>query len=427
MYQYLYLNHIIKSKEIIKGLEDYQMEGQSNDQTDDQADDLKTILAFRGPIEKTKCLTAYDPSFDDDLTHESLNRYLLKKAVVSDKREIHTQTNDHESAQKSGHMVLNLNWLEANITEDQDLISLLRDLLKVKPLKYKVAIMGLGDVGATVALGLKLLGGDVISELCLWDLNPKQAERQAIELNQILVNPDLLVKSISMDQLFDGDVFVFCASKYVPKVGEQVADVRMAQLSQNAPLVSQYLSLARQKAFKGLFCIVSDPVDLLCKAAFESNLIDPQGFQLMPEQIRGYGLGVMYARAKYYGGSEFKKGRAFGPHGKDLVIANDIEDYREDVSLALTQEVVTANLKVRDLGFKPYIAPAISSGAFSIVKTLEGDWHESAVFLGGSFWGCRNRWGAYGSELEELVVPLDLYQRMRKAYERLETLWTQYT
>ena len=59
---------------------------------------------------------------------------------------------------------------------------------------------------------------------------------------------------------------------------------------------------------------------------------------LRPEQIQGYGLGVMNARAAYYAKKDSKysdfltQGRAFGPHGQDLVIANSILRYDDVLS-----------------------------------------------------------------------------------------------
>ena len=50
--------------------------------------------------------------------------------------------------------------------------------------------------------------------------------------------------------------------------------------------------------------MVSDPVDPLCKAAFLASSKNEQGeldyMGLAPEQVKGYGLGVMNARALFY-------------------------------------------------------------------------------------------------------------------------------
>ena len=49
---------------------------------------------------------------------------------------------------------------------------------------------------------------------------------------------------------------------------------------------------------------MSDPVDPLAKAAYLASNTDKNGVfdqkGLRPEQIQGYGLGVMNARAAYY-------------------------------------------------------------------------------------------------------------------------------
>lgn len=83
------------------------------------------------------------------------------------------------------------------------------------------------------------------------------------------------------------------------------------------------------------------------------------------------------------------EGRAFGPHGNDLVIANSIEHYDDALSKELTELTITANLKTRALGFKPYIAPALSSGTISLLLTLQGKWHYSSNYLGGVYLGAK--------------------------------------
>ena len=385
---------------------------------------METMLLFEAPKHLSKAVTAVDSQFSFSLRHEQIERFLPKE------KQLETETDSSLAFMSSLpedwrlyiKSALNLKWFKEN-----DLESLLKSFpvsngKTKRHKKYHVTLMGLGDVGSTLAMGLKLLGGECIASLKIWDMNPKQAKRWEIELNQILSNPEIKVTCIEKEALFDGDVFLFCASKGVPPVGERVEDVRMMQLAANAELLSEYVKLAADKAFKGLFCIISDPVDLLCKVAFETNLSHCGGV-LKPEQIRGYGLGVMFARAVYYGGEAFKHGRVFGPHGKDLVVANAIDRYDDVLSQKLTKQVVNANLAVRDLGYKPYVAPALSSGAYSIINTLMGEWHESAVFLGGHYFGCRNRLTSYGTEIETVYPDRLLYHRMATAYERLGVLW----
>lgn len=301
------------------------------------------------------------------------------------------------------------------------------------PAKKRVNVLAIGDVGSMLLTGLHLLGGDVISEIGICDISDQVTARWEFEENQIAYPwaYDALpeVRVVKPEELFDCDVFVFVASKGIPPVGSGVKDVRMYQFENNSKIIGHYARMAREKNFKGLFCAVSDPVDPLAKTAFlesnknEAGELDYMG--LLPEQIQGYGLGVMNARAAYYAKRDerFKQflteGRSFGPHGQDLVIADSIEHYNDELSKELTELVVTANLKMRALGYKPFVAPAFSSGAISILLTLRGEWHCGSVFLGGVYMGVKNRYTANGLETECLPLPAALYDRLVFAADNL--------
>jgi hypothetical protein len=203
----------------------------------------------------------------------------------------------------------------------------------------------------------------------------------------------------------------------------------MAQFEANSRIAAEYAKKARKAGFAGIFGVVSDPVDLLCKTVFlesnraENGVLDFCG--LAAEQVRGFGLGVMYARAAYYaakspGGARFlEEGRAFGPHGEGLVIANSIGNYNDALSLELTEKAKKANLYVRQQGYKPYVAPALSSGSLSVMALIKGKWHYSSTFLGGVYMGCLNRLGRCGTEIETNRLPAPLYERIKTTYERL--------
>lgn len=305
-----------------------------------------------------------------------------------------------------------------------------------RPEKVRVNLLALGDVGSTLLLGLRLMGGDVISSIGICDLREGVAQRWEFELNQIqLPGPyDALppVEIVSPEQLFDGDVFLFCASRFVPDTAVKTGDVRMAQYRLNRELAALYAQKARQARYRGLFCVVSDPVDPLCRAVLtESNRapsgeMDYQG--LFSHQIRGFGLGVMNARAAYYArkdprfASFLTEGRSFGPHGEDLVIANSIRNYDDALSRQLTERTVHANLQMREMGFKPYIAPALSSGALSLLLCLRGQWHCSSTYLDGVFMGARNRVLPTGTELERLPLPRQLQDRLQITMDRLRAI-----
>ena len=307
--------------------------------------------------------------------------------------------------------------------------------LQPSPKKKRVNVLAIGDVGSTLLMGLKLLGGDVIDSIGICDLSDQITARWEFELGQIALpwNYDAMteVEVIPPEKLFDGDLFVFVASKGIPPVGSQVQDVRMAQFQANAGIVKHYARMAREAHYQGLWCAVSDPVDPLAKTAYlESNKDEDgawDGKGLRPEQVQGFGLGVMNARAAYFAkrdprlASFLTEGRSFGPHGTGLFIANSIQNYDEAVSQELTHLTVTANLKMREMGFKPYVAPALSSGALSILLTLRGEWHCGSVFLDGIYMGVKNRYTPAGVETELLPhIPDPLFGHIREAAEELK-------
>lgn len=290
----------------------------------------------------------------------------------------------------------------------------------------RVTLVGLGDVGGTLLTALKLIGAP-LSEISIFDPNEALCRRYELELNQVLYRSTPRVRICPPDELFDCDLFLFTASRGVPPPDSAVADVRMAQFAANRKLVAHYAKKAREASFGGLFCQISDPVDPLSRVAFlESNRDENGTFDaagLLPEQVCGFGLGVMAARAAYYAekmGLDFGRGRVYGPHGAELIVANDPLHYDDALSRRLTCATVEANLRVRELGFKPYIAPALSSAALSILRMIEGEEFCGAIPLGRAYFGCRCRMTPFGVQTvrEELAKPL--CARLEAAYRRLE-------
>jgi len=302
--------------------------------------------------------------------------------------------------------------------------------------RQRVHILALGDVGSTILMALKLLGGEHISAIGICDVNEKALQRWEFEMNQVTYpwEYDRLppVEIVPREEIFRCDVFCFAASRGIPPVGAAVEDVRMAQFAANRELVESYARQARQDGFHGLFAVISDPVDPLAKAALLSSNLDENGqydgMGLLPEQIQGFGLGVMNARAAYYARKEkrfasfLQEGRAFGPHGRGLVIANSVEHYDDALSRELTALALGANLKMRELGFKPYAAPALSSAALSLLLAMEGAWHYSSVFLGGVYLGVKNRFTPYGVETETLPLPDALFERLQETERELRSI-----
>ena len=107
--------------------------------------------------------------------------------------------------------------------------------------RVRVNLLALGDVGSTLLMGLRLLGGDVIDSIGICDVRENVPQRWEMELNQI-VSPEgerlPPVEIVSPEEVFDGDVFLFCASRFVPDTSVTSGDVRMAQYQVNRELMA---------------------------------------------------------------------------------------------------------------------------------------------------------------------------------------------
>ncbi len=299
------------------------------------------------------------------------------------------------------------------------------------PGRYEVHLLGLGDVGKNLAIGLRLLGAACISRIGLWDLDETRAQYMARELNQIVLpeGSARLPKAVAISErdLCNCHVLIFAASKSVPPVDDSCGpekDVRMVQLLSNAELVKGYVDQCREQNFTGNFFVVSDPVDPLCKIA-----LDAFDGALGRNHIAGFGLGVMYARAGYHASDPedfWENGRVYGPHGKGLVAVNSWKNYHSGESAGITRAAVTENLTIRGMGFKPNIAPAFSSGAISIVEMLQGHWHYSSVYFGdndtGAFLGIRNKLCPQGRMVEDIALPEEVFSMIASSYHELKNL-----
>ncbi len=298
--------------------------------------------------------------------------------------------------------------------------------------KVKITLAGLGDVGGTALIGLALLGGDVIESIGIYDLSQNKCQRWEMEMNQIY-GPSCTgrmpqIKIISEEEIFCCDVFVFCVAKGVPGIEQKKIDVRMAQFDVNRKIVSYYAKMAADREYQGLFAVVSDPVDLLAREALYASRSGKK--PLLPQQIQGCGLGVMNARAVYHARKDdrfseyLEEGRVFGPHGKGLIAANslDAERYDDAISCELSQLVITSNLKMREIGYKPYIAPALSSAVLTILQIITGKWNYSSCYLNGIYFGARNRTTLRGIQWEISPLPESLFDRLRESYHNLEMI-----
>ncbi len=304
--------------------------------------------------------------------------------------------------------------------------------------KWRVNIVGLGDVGSNLLVGLKLLGGDYISEIGVYSTKPNVMQRYEMELNQVysidedspLSTRKPMVKVVEKEKVMDCDMFIFCASSRISAFDATMNHDNTQQFTANKEILRKYINKARNTHFKGVFAIVSDPVEPLCKAAYLMSNTDEEGNLdykgLLPEQIQGFGLGLMYARALYYAeknnlATNFRKnGRVYGVHGKGLVVADDIENYNEEKSDELAEMSIDSRMMVRELGFKPYIAPALSSGAIPIIDRIAGKYSYNSIYIDGVYFGIKNRAILSGIEIERIKMNDTLFNKAKHTHDMLK-------
>ena len=173
--------------------------------------------------------------------------------------------------------------------------------------KKRVNILAIGDVGSTLLTGLKLLGGDVISSIGICDLSDQITARWEFEMGQISLPWDYRAFPKWRSFPWKSCLTAMCSSCGLPGhpagglPGEGRAHGPVRKQRRHCEAVRPHGTGGR---LPGAVVAVSDPVDPLAKTAYlesnrdENGVWDGKG--LRPEQIQGFGLGVMNARAAYF-------------------------------------------------------------------------------------------------------------------------------
>jgi len=299
-----------------------------------------------------------------------------------------------------------------------------------------VALAGLGRVGGVAAtmLAASPVRTSGIRELRIHDADAPNQQRWALELGSIASwrarEPRPEVRAARVGELFDGcDAFLFAPAVGVPPLGSE-GDVRLVQFEPNRAILRPYLDAARAAGFTGLFLIVSDPVEGLAQAALHDSNLDARGrFDgrgLAPERIAGLGLGVMWARALAearrggFADAVAAHGAAFGPHSAEVLAFDDVRSPDAERSARLTRAARECNLRVRELGFLPYVGPGVSSVALALPRLFAGRETPASVLTGGIYFGmpARCEWAALPSP-RRMAAPVwcaidELHARMRE-------------
>ena len=270
---------------------------------------------------------------------------------------------------------------------------------------FVLGISGLGRVGGLAASALAAMDAvrTRVGTLLIHDCDGDNLERMRQELAAVTSWRGAVglprVEAVALPEMLARcDAFVFAAACAVPPLGAP-GDVRLPQFEPNREAMQGALAAAVAAGYTGLFLVISDPVELLAQAAFHDS--NGLGHGLAPERVAGLALGINWGRALAQaqamgaGDRVARRGVAYGPHSTDVLAYDDPTGPDPELSRAMTQAARTGNYRIRDLGYIPFIGPALSSIALTLPELLQDREALASSFLDGVYFGApsRLRWG----------------------------------
>src|SRR5512142_456638 len=133
----------------------------------------------------------------------------------------------------------------------------------------RVAVVGLGNVGATFAYALLLSG--LAAEIVLIDANRAKAEGEAMDLNHA-------VPFAHATRMWAGD-YADCAGAAVTViaagVGQKPGETRLDLVKRNAAVFQQIVPQIAANNPEGILLIATNPVDVLTYASLRYSGLAP--------------------------------------------------------------------------------------------------------------------------------------------------------
>ena len=253
----------------------------------------------------------------------------------------------------------------------------------------KITIIGAGNVGANVAYALILR--EVCSEIVLIDTDEDRLVARDLELGQSIAALNLEIKlSCTSDYApcVNSDVVIFCAG--FPRTEGQS---RNELLKANTKIMLECAAKLKKFVPNPLFIILTNPVDLLLNALYESKMFDEKKIVAM--------AGILdNARFKYELAKKFNCSyldtdtQVMGFHSDDMVLLKSRSFYKnqkisellsEDEFELIENEVKMGGAKViKHLKSSAYLAPA--AACVRMIEAIRtGEFLVMSVILHGEF------------------------------------------
>ncbi|MCF7890727.1 L-lactate dehydrogenase [Candidatus Bipolaricaulota bacterium] len=187
-------------------------------------------------------------------------------------------------------------------------------------MKNKIAIIGAGYVGSTIAYATMNRG--FASRISLIDIDEEKAEGEAMDLSHgaAFVKP-VKVTSGNYEECADADVIVITAGK-----NQKPGQTRLDLVSENADILKDIIPRIKEHADNPIVLVVTNPVDILTYVADEISGF-PRG------RVLGSGTVLDTSRLRYLIGDHCEintsnvHGYVIGEHGDREVITWSLTNF----------------------------------------------------------------------------------------------------
>jgi L-lactate dehydrogenase len=152
-------------------------------------------------------------------------------------------------------------------------------------LKQKIAIIGAGAVGSTIAYTLMVKS--LIAEILLIDINKEKEEGEVLDIDDCLSFSEIsTVKIGNYKDASDADIIILTAG-----VAQKVGESRLDLVIRNKTIISSILKEIGPIKTSSIIIIVTNPVDIITYLVQENS-------NLPKNQVFGTGMGLDSARLR---------------------------------------------------------------------------------------------------------------------------------
>ena len=209
----------------------------------------------------------------------------------------------------------------------------------------KIAIVGVGNVGATTAY--TIINQGLCEEIVLIDVNKEKAVGEALDMQHSIffMNRNINVHAGDYDECKDADIVIITAS--VPM--DPNATNRLDMLSGSKRVMKSIISSIMGSGFNGILLVISNPVDVMTYYAWKLS-------GLPKNQVIGSGTSLDSARFRHF---------------ISEALHVDVEDIKNrDANATLVAQNIAAQLENR-VSFRRAMKRAMSQAMKQDIKGIK--------------------------------------------------------